>query len=150
MYLATNVTDKKYQDKSLNFSILWSGKLHKELLKIEDNLIHTGVFKINLNDEAPIIREYEFFISWHGFCIQKEFFIKNEGTSYSYCEIYLDNIEGDLGKFIEITIKDGDIIYWKGLLSDFTENNACVIDDALRVGEKKHLTIMFTFIGYLK
>lgn len=150
MYLDTNVTDKKYQDKSLNFSIIWSGKLHKELLKIEDNLIHTGVCKINLNDGKPIIREDEYLISWHGFCIQKDFFIENMGTSNSYCEIYLDNIEGDLGKFIEVTIKDGDIIYWKGLLSDFTENNACIIDDTLRVGEKKDLRIMFTFIGYLK
>lgn len=158
LYIDASIKDIKYENQSLSFNILFNiqddtefqQQLMYKSITIENNVIHTGDVKINLNDGKPVIREHEFLICWHGFRIDKNFFVKNEGTWDCYYKLYLTNIEGELAKFMNITVKDGEKILWKGLMSEFNEENSIMFDDVLKIGQKRDLTIEFEFIGFLK
>mgnify|MGYP004568401977 CR=1 FL=1 len=151
LYIDTSVKDTKYEDQDLSFNILFNIQNDIESrVMVENNLIHTGEVKVNLNNGQPVIKENENLISWHGFRIFKNFFVENEGTGNCYYKLYLSNVEGELAKFMNITIKDGEEILWKGLMSDLNEENAVIVDDELKVGQRQNLIIEFEFIGDLK
>ena len=151
LYIDASIKDIKYENKSLSFNILFNIQNDTTSnVAIENNLINTGIVRINLNDGNPVIQEHEFLISWRGFRICKDFFVENEGTEECYYKLYLTNIEGELAKFMNITVKDGEKILWKGLMSEFNEENSIMFDDVLKIGQRRDLTIEFEFIGFLK
>lgn len=55
------------------FALIWA------TVSVENNLFHTGIVKINLNDGKPVIEEHEFLFE-PGMTVKKDFFIENQST----------------------------------------------------------------------
>ncbi len=113
-------------------------------VSVENNLIHSGEVKINLNDGEPVIQAHEFLFE-SGMTVKKDFFIENEGTWDVYYRLYLDNVSGGLADVLEVTIKDGDKVLYSGTASTLDAQNATAADDLLKIGQRKDLTICFHF-----
>ncbi len=113
-------------------------------VSVEENLFHTGIIKINLNDGKPIIEENEFLFE-PGMTVKKDFFIKNEGTWDVYYRIYFNEIEGGLADVLEITIKDGDTVLYSGLMRELEKDKVTTVDKPLKVDEKLTLTVFFHY-----
>lgn len=98
--------------------------------------------KINLNNGYALLysNEYEF---EPGMTIERDFFIKNEGTIDAYYKLYFANVEGDLADFLEITIKDVDTVLYKGTLASLSRENVSAVDKILKAGETHNLTAVF-------
>lgn len=60
-------------------------------------------------------------------------------------KLYFGDIDGLLADVLEITIMDGDRILYRGLIKELTKRNVGVVDEALKVNEKKNLTVCFHF-----
>ena len=118
------------------FSLIYS------MISVDNNLFHTGNIKINLNDGKPIIKEKDFLFE-PGMTVKKEFFIENQSTWDVYYKLYLDNIQGDLADFLEITIKDGDKILYSDKASEITIENVGAAYDRLRIHERRNLDVYF-------
>lgn len=114
---------------------------------VPDNYFQTGVVSINLNDGEPVIREDEFLFE-PGMTVTKRFFIKNEGTADVYCKLYLDQVRGGLATVLTVTISDGDTVLLQGTAAELTGENVNVLDDVLRLGQKRELTISFQYPEY--
>ncbi len=113
-------------------------------VSVEGNVFMTGNIDINLNDSKPVIYEHEFIFE-PGATIEKPFFIKNESSWSVYYRLYFDNIDGGLANVLEVTIKDGDKVLYKGSPKELNEKNVIAADDKLSVGERRDLTISFYF-----
>ena len=110
----------------------------------ENNLFHTGVVEINLNDGKPVIREDEFLFE-PGMTVTKDFFIENESTWDVYYKIYFDDVSGGLADVLEVTIKDGDKTLYSGTANELTRQNVIAADDTLKIGERRDLTVVFHY-----
>ena len=113
-------------------------------VSVENNLFHTGIIKINLNDGKAVIEEDEFLFE-PGMTVKKDFFIKNEGTWDVYYRLYFNEIEGDLADVLEITIKDGDTVLYSGLMKELAKDKVMAVDKPLNVDEKLTLTAFFHY-----
>ena len=113
-------------------------------VSVENNLFHTGVVKINLNNGEPVIREHEFLFE-PGMTVEKEFFIENESTWDVYYRIYLDNVSGGLADVLTVTIRDGEKILYTGTASELTRQNVIAADDTLKIGQRRSLTVIFHY-----
>ena len=111
---------------------------------IEDNIFTTGIVKINLNDEKPVVEDGDLVFE-PGATVVKEFFVENKSTCEVYYKIYFDNVSGGLSDVLAITIKDGDEIIANGKASELKKNAVQSATDALDIGEKRTLTISFYF-----
>lgn len=111
---------------------------------VEDNLFQTGEIKINLNDGKPVIEEHEFLFE-PGMTVEKDFFLENEGTWDVYYKLYLDNVEGGLAELLEVSVRDGDTVLYRGKAAELTRENAGAADDILKLNERRELTISFHF-----
>lgn len=120
------------------FAIVWAS------VSMENNLFHTGQVEINLNDGKPVIQEHEFIFE-PGMTVQKDFFIENKSTWSVYYKLYFDNVSGGLADVLEVTVKDGDKILYRGTANELTKNNVVAADDMLQLKEKKTLTVYFEF-----
>ena len=120
------------------FALVWA------TVSVENNMFHTGIVKINLNDGKPIIEEHELLFE-PGITVKKDFFIENQSTDDVYYKLYFGDIDGLLADVLEITIMDGDRILYSGLIKELTKRNVGVVDEALKVNEKKNLTVCFHF-----
>ena len=120
------------------FALVWA------TVSVDNNMFHTGIVKINLNDGKPIIEEHELLFE-PGITVKKDFFIENQSTDDVYYKLYFGDIDGLLADVLEITIMDGDRILYSGLIKELTKRNVGVVDEALKVNEKKNLTICFHF-----
>lgn len=98
--------------------------------------------KINLNDGYALLysNEYEF---EPGMTIERDFFIKNEGTIDAYYKLYFSDVAGDLANYLEITIKDVDTVLYKGTLASLSRENVSAVDKILKAGETHNLTAIF-------
>lgn len=114
------------------------------IVSVDNNLFHTGMIKINLNDGKPVIKEQEFLFE-PGMTVKKEFFIENQSTWDVYYKLYLDNVQGGLADFLEVTVKDDDKILYTGKASEITRNNVGAADDVLRIYERRNLDVYFHF-----
>lgn len=115
-----------------------------EILSVKNNLFHTGVVELNLNDGKPIIEEYEFLFE-PGMTVEKDFFIENESTWSVYYRIYMDEISGGLADVLEVTVRDGEKELYSGTAKDLTKEKVLAADDQLEMKERKTLTISFYF-----
>ncbi len=118
--------------------------VRSSMVSVEENIFNTGVVKININDEKPIIEEHEVLFE-PGMTVRREFFVKNESTDSVYYKLYMDNVHGALSDVLEITIIDnrtGDTIF-SGSPRDFTKKNAEPRE--LFLNEKRTFTVMFRY-----
>lgn len=120
------------------FALVWA------TVSVDNNMFHTGIVKINLNDGKPIIEEHELLFE-PGITVKKDFFIENQSTDDVYYKLYFGEIDGLLADVLEITIMDGDRILYSGLIKELTKRNVGVVGEALKVNEKKNLTVCFHF-----
>lgn len=120
------------------FALVWAS------VSLENNLFHTGKVELNLNDGKPVIHENEFIFE-PGMTVEKEFFLKNNSTWSVYYKLYFDNISGGLADVLEISIKDGDKVLYKGTANELNSRNVSAADDILQIKEKKVLTVVFYF-----
>jgi hypothetical protein len=121
------------------FAIVWA------TVSVENNLFHTGIVKINLNDGKPIINEEKFLFE-PGATLKRDFFIENLSTWEVYYKVYMLNLEGDLGDkiYVKITPKDSNDILYEGLASELTRARVHAADDTLEIGERAYFTAYFT------
>lgn len=115
-----------------------------EVISVNDNIFHTGKIGINLNDGKAVIQEHEFIFE-PGMTVKKEFFIENESTYDVYYKLYFDDVSGDLGDVLEVTISDGDKVLYSGTASELGSDDVLAADDVLRVNERKDLEVLFKF-----
>ncbi len=113
-------------------------------VSVEGNVFMTGNIDINLNDSKPVINEHEFIFE-PGATIEKSFFIQNESSWSVYYRLYLDNVDGGLADVLEVTIKDGDRVLYKGSPKELSKKNVIAADDMLKVDERRDLVISFYF-----
>lgn len=118
--------------------------LISSILSVDNNLFHTGTVAINLNDNKPIIEEHEFVFE-PGMTVKKDFFIENQSTWEVYYKLYFNDVEGELANKIDVTIKDGEKILYKGKANELTKESVGAADDVLKLNERRELTIYFYF-----
>ncbi len=111
---------------------------------VENNLFHTGTVKLNLNDGKPVIEEHEFLFE-PGMTVEKTFFLENLSTWDVYYRLYFSDVRGGLADVLEITVRDGDKVLFRGNMSDMTRDKMGAADDILRLNERRELTIVFHF-----
>ena len=111
---------------------------------VDNNMFHTGSIKINLNDGKPVIKEHEFIFE-PGMTVKKDFFIENKGTWDVYYKLYFKGVEGGLADVLEITIKNGDEVLYKGTASKFNKDDIGAANDILKFNERKDLSIYFHY-----
>ncbi|MBQ7339820.1 MAG: hypothetical protein IJW43_03065 [Clostridia bacterium] len=99
--------------------------------------------KINLNDGVKIFNE-EWIELEPGYSVEREFFIKNEGTQKVYYKVYIENLSGTLVEATNVTISSGDIILFSGAVTELAKDNAQSLDSELNVNEKRILKIKFS------
>lgn len=121
-----------------SFALMWAS------VSVENNLFHTGKVEINLNDGNPVIREEEFLFE-PGMTVVKEFFLENNSTWDVYYRLYFDNVSGGLADVLEVEIKDGDTVLFRGTPRELTKENVSAADDILYLKETKNLQIVFHF-----
>ena len=114
------------------------------VMVVENNIFQTGYISINLNDKKPIIEENEFVFE-PGMTVEKDFFIENNGTESVYYKLYFDNVEGELAKYLKITISDGSKVLYTGTVTELNEKKVAAADDILKADEKRDLVITFAF-----
>lgn len=113
-------------------------------VKVEDNLFKTGTIKINLNDGKPVIKEDEFLFE-PGMTVEKKFFLENQGTWDVYYKLYFDHVEGELSKILDVEIREGDRVLYRGKASELTKEQIGAAKDVLKVEERKNLIISFHY-----
>ena len=113
-------------------------------VSVNNNIFHTGEVKINLNNGKPVIQEHEFLFE-PGMTVVKDFFVENESTWDVYYRLYLDNVSGGLADVLTITVKDGDKTLYSGTANELTRKNVLAADDALKVGQRRDLTVVFHY-----
>lgn len=111
---------------------------------IEDNIFTTGIVKINLNDEKPVVEDGDLVFE-PGATVEKEFFIENKSTCDVYYKIYFDNVSGGLSDVLVVTIKDGDEIIAKGSAAELGKKAVRAASEELKIGEKRTLTVSFHY-----
>ena len=111
---------------------------------VENNMFHTGTIKVNLNDGKPVIQEKEVMFQ-PGMTVKKDFFIENNGTWDVYYKLYFKNVKGGLADILDITIKDGDEVLYKGTASQLSKDNIEAAKDVLKLNEKQELSIYFYY-----
>ena len=120
------------------FALVWA------TVSVDNNLFHTGTVKINLNDGKPVIEEHEFLFE-PGMTVKKDFFLENESTCDVYYKLYFDNVNGGLADVLQITVKDGDKTLYQGTAAELNRTEVAVADDALKIKERRELTVYFYF-----
>ncbi|MBR4295342.1 MAG: hypothetical protein IKT56_00705 [Clostridia bacterium] len=117
--------------------------LYSAKVTVKENYFKTGIIDIDLNGGYPVIENDYLFEP--GMTVEKSFYIQNKSTWDVYYKIYFDNVEGELGDVLEITILDGDKILCRGTANELTRENVTAFDDVLKVDERRDLTIRFYF-----
>ena len=115
------------------------------MLRVDNNVFETGEIKIDLNGGEPVIK-YDEFLFKPGMTVKKSFYIENKGTWAVYYKLYFSNVKGDLGDVLDVTIEnaEGNVLL-QGKLSKLKRHNVPVVEDELKVGERRDMTIIFHF-----
>lgn len=82
-------------------------------ISVDNNLFQTGIVKINFNNGEPVIEEHEFLFE-PGMTVEKQFFIENESTWDVYYRLYFSDVEGDLAEVLEVSVRHGDAVLYRG------------------------------------
>jgi hypothetical protein len=115
------------------------------IIKMENNSFQTGNIAIDLNNGEPVIMADEFLFE-PGMTVEKPFYIQNNGTWAVYYKLYFDQVDGDLGDVLDVTILDnGGAALLTGKLSALTRESASPLEDVLETGERQDLKVRFHF-----
>ena len=114
------------------------------MISVDGNLFSTGKVSIDLNGGAPVVQGDNFRMS-PGKALEKEFYIQNNGTADVYYKLYFTTADGDLADVIDVTVKAGDKVLYFGKPVTLTKENVGAADDILLPGERRVLTIEFSF-----
>ncbi len=117
--------------------------LLKSVVSIETNIFKTAEVKINLNDSEPIITPE--FLFEPGMTVEKEFFIKNEGTIPVYYRVFFEDIRGGLASVLDITISTESEVLFNGKVSDFVSSSPHLKSSILAVDETVRLKAVFHY-----
>lgn len=109
-----------------------------------EGFFQIGEIRININDGKSVINAGEFLFE-PGATIEKEFFVKNEGTGDAYYKVYFEDIKGDLANVLNVSVLDGEEILFKGSADRFTRNNVLTAENILTTNEKRNLKIIFHY-----
>lgn len=120
------------------FALVWA------TVSVDNNLFHTAMVKINLNDGKPVIEEHEFLFE-PGMTVKKDFFIENQSTWDVYYKLYFEDIEGGLADVLEISIRNDDTVLFEGKAKELTKANVGAANDVLKLNERRNLTVYFHF-----
>lgn len=127
---------------------------------VTKNIFKTGKIKINLNNGMPVAtyqngENYtgnEIFARFEpGMTVYSPFFIENvpgESTGDVLYKLYFTNVEGELADVLDVTItedKTGNVVLYRGKVSEFTRGNVSAAMGHLAVGERQNLWIWFHF-----
>lgn len=113
-------------------------------LWVDNNLFRTGGVKLNLNDGAPVIEEYEYLFE-PGMTVVKDFFLENQSTGDVYYKLYFENVEGDLAEVLDVDILWGEKVLYSGKMTELTKKTAGAAEDILLLNERRVLQIRFHF-----
>lgn len=113
-------------------------------LRVENNLFRTGLVDINLNDGKTIVEETGCTFE-PGATVEREFFIENNSTFDVYYKIYFANVSGQLADVLKVSIKDGETVIYSGTANELSREAVIAAPDALKIGERKNLTVSFYF-----
>ena len=109
-----------------------------------EGFFQTGEIKININDGKSVIDAGEFMFE-PGATIEKEFFVKNEGTGDVYFKVYFEDIKGELANILNVSLFDGDELLFKGTADKITRNNVLTAEKILTASETRNLRIIFNY-----
>lgn len=111
---------------------------------VKNNTFVTGGVHINLNDGKPLLQADEFLFE-PGMTVEKDFFIENESTHSVYYKLYFDKVSGDLADVVEITVKNGGDILYRGTISELSKTGTEAAGDILQRNERRNLVMYFRF-----
>lgn len=128
---------------------------------VKNNIFETGYVDIDLwgqyyeatkttdNPDKSIIREGDFLFE-PGMTVERPAIVTNKSSDPVYCKLYFTDIDknGKLADILEITIKDGEKVLYKGKASQFTGTNAdsMALDKTkIAVGAQKEYTVLFHY-----
>lgn len=115
------------------------------VIKVDDNSFQTGGIGIDLNHGEPVITADEFLFE-PGMTVEKPFYIQNNGTWAVYYKLYFNQVEGNLGHVLDVTILDeeGEVLL-SGKLAELTKGNVPAVESVLEVKQRQDLTVRFHF-----
>lgn len=115
-------------------------------VSVRDNFFHTGIVEINLNHGKPIVDpDDEMFKRFEpGMRVVREFEIINESTDDVYYSIYLEQVEGELARVLEISVWDGELLLCSGTAQELDGNVDGRISE-LKMGETRKLEAQFYY-----
>lgn len=119
-------------------ALVWQG------LALENHRFATGRLHINLNDGRPIIQEQEFLFE-PGMTVEKQCFIRNDGTADVYYKLYFDQVAGGLAEVLEITVESGGKTLYHGTVAQLNRQAVAAADDVLKAQETRYFTVRFYF-----
>lgn len=119
--------------------VLTTLALGASFVEVDDNLFETGQVAIALNDGKPVFAGDDLNIE-PGHTLVRDFTVENCGTAEVYVRLYLQDAEGPLRQALSFSVYDGDDLLFSGSADDFTQDNPCVADRPLAVGETRTLT----------
>lgn len=120
------------------FALLWVS------VSVDNNLFHTGIIDINLNDGKPVITEDEFIFE-PGMTVAKDFFIQNSSTWDAYYKIYFTDVSGSLADVLEIKISDGSQVLFEGTAAQLNREAVTAANDVLATTQRKDMKIYFHY-----
>lgn len=115
-----------------------------EGLLLENNRFSTGRLRIDLNGGKPIIQETELHFE-PGMSVEKEFFIRNDGTVDAYYKLYWDQVSGDLADVLDIAVESEGKALYRGTATQLTRQAVGAAEDVLHAHEARTLTVRFFF-----
>ena len=110
---------------------------------VKDNFFQTGGIDIDLNGDKPIIPAC---LIEPGVPVEKEFYIKNNGSWEVFYKLYFEEVKGELADVLEITIYEKDspeIVLLEGKINDLVHADRLDIAGELERGQTQELIARF-------
>lgn len=116
------------------------------IAEIDNNRFSTATMDIDLNGGEPVIEEGDVLLEpGMTVALKNPFYIQNNSSIDVYYRLYFDSVEGMLADYLEVTIKDRDIVLYQGTLHELSRHQVKAVDDALSPNEKKELMMYFYY-----
>ncbi len=105
--------------------------------------IHYRV-QIDLNGGRPVLDAGAYTLA-PGMTLQKDFYVRNVGNSPIRYKLYFHRLSGGLAEILEITVRSGDTVLYRGTPAELTKKQVSEADDILKPGQVRDLQILFHF-----
>ncbi len=105
--------------------------------QVDDNLFTTGEVSIELRREQEAYSR----VIYPNDTVEESFTIRNNGTCDVFYKVYVSNIQGELAKWLEVTVKTDGKVLFSGNMEEFNGAEDSKAVDVLKYGEEKTLTV---------